>query len=461
MGVFTTINPSTGEALETYSFLTPSEVESRIHQAQSAFADWAALSFAERSTYFLRLAANLREKKDDLARLMTREMGKTLAQGVAEIDKCAICCEYFAQSAESFLLPQEYVLDAPPSATNKNYVVFKPLGGILAVMPWNFPFWQVIRCFAPSAMAGNVVLLKHAPNTFGCAIALENLVVASGFPAGVLTNVVIDVSQVEPIIHHPFVQAVTLTGSGRAGAVVAAQAGAALKKSVLELGGSDPYIILHDADIERAAESCVQSRLTNMGQSCIAAKRFIVVESVRKRFEEAFVEQMKSRTFGNPLEGIFDLGSMARTDLRDNLHRQAIESISQGATLLLGAAIPTGRGYFYPPTVLTNVKAGMAAYQEETFGPVAAIIPAKDEEEAIHIANDTSYGLGAAVFTQDRERGEYIAAERINAGFCAVNEFVRSDPRLPFGGVKQSGYGREMAAFGIREFVNVKMIYVR
>lgn len=461
MSAYTTINPSTGESLHTYMYMSDSEVEQRVSTARPAFLSWAELSFAERAKFMLTLAGKFREFKEDLARQMAIEMGKPLLQGIAEAEKCASCCEYFARHAEEFLRYQEYVLDAPTSATNKNYVVFQPLGGIFAIMPWNFPFWQVIRCFVPAAMAGNVVFLKHAPNTFGCALLLEHLIRESGFPDGVFTNLIIDTHQAERVIKHPFIQTISLTGSGRAGASVAALAGASLKKTVLELGGSDPYIILDDADLHRASETCVASRLINTGQSCIAAKRFIVVESVRKRFEELFVQKIASKTVGDPLDGTFDLGPLARKDLRDNLDRQVYDSIKQGATPLLTTQRVFQRGYFFNPVVLTNVRAGMPVYHEETFGPVAAILPAKDQEDAIRIANDTIFGLGAAVFTKNRVLGEHIARERIQTGFCAVNDFVRSDPRLPFGGIKDSGYGRELSPFGIREFVNIKTIYIR
>jgi succinate-semialdehyde dehydrogenase/glutarate-semialdehyde dehydrogenase len=464
---FHTINPATAAPLETYTAFSEAALEASLRKAAGAFQTWSALSYAERAVFMRSLAELFRARKHELARRAALEMGKPLTQGVAEAEKCAVCCEFYADHAEEFLADR-----ITPTEATRSYVTHKPLGGVLAIMPWNFPFWQVIRCFVPAAMAGNVMLLKHAPNTFGCAIELERLVRDAGFPEGVLQTLIVDVAHVEWLIHHPFVQAVTLTGSSRAGAAVAALAGANLKKSVLELGGSDPYIILDDADVEAAVQICVAARLHNSGQSCIAAKRFIVVEPLGQRVEEAFVEMMRPKTFGNPLNAEagssvgygYDIGPMARQDLRDGLHAQVQHSVTAGATLLLGGTIPEGQGYegwFYPPTVLANVQRGMAAYHEELFGPVASIIRVRGEEDAIAVANDSAYGLGGAVFTQDVERGERIARERINAGFCVVNDFVRSDARLPFGGVKASGYGRELADAGIREFVNVKTIVVR
>jgi succinate-semialdehyde dehydrogenase/glutarate-semialdehyde dehydrogenase len=330
-------------------------------------------------------------------------------------------------------------------------------------MPWNFPLWQAFRFAAPALMAGNVGLLKHASNVSGCALAIEEIFREAGLPPGLFTTLLVPSTSVESLIASRQVRAVTLTGSAPAGRAVAAAAGRALKKSVLELGGSDPYVVLEDADLEGAAAACAASRLINGGQSCIAAKRFIVVEAVRAEFTSRFVEAMKAKRLGDPtLEGAAapDLGPMARADLRDELHSQVEESVARGARLLLGGVRPDGPGAFYPPTVLDRVGPGMPAYEEETFGPVAAIIAARDEADAIRIANDTPFGLGAAVFTRDLARGERIAAAEFEAGACFVNGFVRSDPRLPFGGVKESGYGRELAAFGIREFVNVKSVVV-
>ncbi len=343
---------------------------------------------------------------------------------------------------------------------NRSYVSFQPLGIVLAIMPWNFPFWQVIRFAAPTLMAGNAVVLKHAPNVSGCAVAIESLVLDAGFPNGLFLTLVIDVPAVARVIEHPGVRAVTLTGSTRAGKAVASQAAALVKKTVLELGGSDPSLILEDADLEAAATSCATSRMINSGQSCVAAKRFVVVEEVRERFEALLVERMTTARMGDPMDPDTTLGPLAREDLQVNLARQVEESLAAGAIRLLGGELPGGPGYFYPPTVLSDVRPGMPAYEEELFGPVASIIPVADEAEAIRVANDTQYGLGASVYTQDAARGERIAAHELEAGCCFVNGLVKSDPRLPFGGIKESGFGRELSTYGIREFVNVKTVWV-
>jgi len=329
------------------------------------------------------------------------------------------------------------------------------------VMPWNFPFWQVFRFAAPALMAGNVGLLKHSSNVCGCALSIEEILHTAGVPRGAFRALLIESKRVARVISAPEVKAVTLTGSTPAGQAVAAKAGEVLKKTVLELGGSDPYVVLEDADLEAAAEACVSSRLVNSGQSCVAAKRFIVIESVRRRFEELFVEKMKAKRMGDPLVPGVDIGPLARRDLRDDLQQQVQRSLAKGARALLGGQSTTGPTAFFAPCVLTDVAPGMAAFDEELFGPVAALVGAKDETQAIRLANQSAFGLGAAVFTSDLERGERIAAESLEAGSCFVNTFVRSDPRLPFGGIKESGYGRELSAFGIREFVNVKTVYVK
>jgi succinate-semialdehyde dehydrogenase/glutarate-semialdehyde dehydrogenase len=387
---------------------------------------------------------------------MADEMGKPLAQGRAETEKCAWCCDYYADNAEKFLSPEVVETDA-----SKSYVAFNPLGIVLAVMPWNFPFWQVFRFAAPGLMAGNAGILKHASNVPGCALAIEEIFRNAGFPENLFRTVLVNNQVVANIIEHPHVKAITLTGSTPAGKSVASKAGSVMKKTVLELGGSDPYVILKDADLDLAVDTCVTSRLINGGQSCIAAKRFIVVDEIRNQFEEMFVAKMKSKKMGNPLEEGIDLGPQARIDLRNALHRQVVISVEKGARLLLGGTIPEREGAYYEPTVLTDVKKGMPAYDEELFGPVAAIIPVENEEEAIRVANDSEFGLGAAVFTRDLKRGENIAAEKFEAGACFVNTFVKSDPRLPFGGVKESGYGRELSSYGIREFVNNKTVFIK
>ena len=451
-----TINPTTGERVREYPEASPAEVETALANAQAAFESWRLTPFAKRATHMRFAASLLRERQRDLAHLMAIEMGKPLAQGRGEAEKCAWVCEYYAEAAEGFLAPEAVATDA-----SRSYVTFAPLGVVLAVMPWNFPLWQVFRFVAPGLMAGNAGILKHSSNVCGSALAIEEILRDARFPAGLFKSLLVGSGRVAGLIESPFVRAVTLTGSTPAGQAVAAKAGALLKKTVLELGGSDPYLVLEDADLELAAESCVASRLINSGQSCIAAKRFIVVAPVRKAFEELFVEKMQARKTGNPLESGIDVGPQARRDLRDELHQQVVRSVASGAQALLGGTSPEGPGAFYPPTVLTGVTRGMPAYDEELFGPVAAIIAVESEAEAVRVANDTSFGLGAAVFTRDLGRGERLCAEQIEAGSCFVNSFVKSDPRLPFGGIKESGYGRELSSFGIREFVNVKTVYVK
>ena len=452
---FESINPATLEVIATYEELAPAAVARLINRSEVAFARWRGTSNAERASLMRSAAAVLRSSVDELASLMALEMGKPVRQGRAEIEKCVWVCEYYADHAASFLEPEIVATDA-----RRSFVTFQPLGVILAVMPWNFPFWQVFRFAAPALMAGNVGILKHASNVCGCALAIDEIFARAGFPDGVFRTLLVSSDAVEAIIAHPAVKAVTLTGSAPAGRAVARAAGGQLKKTVLELGGSDAYVILDDADIERAASICAESRLINAGQSCIAAKRFIVSESKARVFSGLLAERMLAKRVGDPLDESTDIGPLARVDLREELHRQVTDSLAKGAVRLVGGSIPSGRGAFYPPTVLTGVQRGIPAYHEELFGPVAAVIEARNEEEAIRIANDTSYGLGAALFTGDLVRAERIAAERIEAGSCFVNAFVKSDPRLPFGGIRESGYGRELSHFGIREFVNIKTVYM-
>jgi succinate-semialdehyde dehydrogenase/glutarate-semialdehyde dehydrogenase len=449
------INPATGRRLRAWQETSPERVSRVLESAATAFRAWSALGFRERAAPLRAAADILRERRDQWARLMAEEMGKPLAQGVAEAEKCAAACRYFAEQAEGFL-------SAIPVATDarESFVTFCPLGVLLAIMPWNFPFWQVFRAAAPAVMAGNVVVLKHASNVCGCSAAIASIFEEAGFPRGVFASIMVGSASVDRLAADPRVQAVTLTGSTEAGRSVARAAGASLKKCVLELGGSDPYVVLEDADLAQAAALCAESRLINSGQSCIAAKRFIVVESARRRFEELLVSEMGARRVGDPLAAGTAVGPLAREDLRRTVSRQVEASVRQGARLLLGGSVPAGPGFFYPPTVLTDVRKGMPAFDEEVFGPAAAIVPVGDEAGAIAAANDTSFGLGAAIFTRDVERGRRIAAERLEAGNCFVNAFVRSDARLPFGGVKGSGFGRELSAFGIREFVNVKTVFV-
>jgi len=450
------INPATGETIEIYEEMTQREIDRIIAESHAAFLDWRRTSFSERSSLMRNAASVLRANAEAYTRLMAVEMGKVLREGRAEVEKCATACEYYADAAERFLAPEMVRTDAA-----KSFVSFQPLGVVLAVMPWNFPFWQVFRFAAPTLMAGNVGILKHASNVPGCALAIERVFKDAGFPENTFRTVLAGSSRVDRMIENTVVKAVTLTGSTPAGRSVARKSGEMLKKTVLELGGSDPYLILEDADLEEASSTCVASRLINAGQSCIAAKRFIVVDAVRERFESLYVEKMRSKIMGDPLDEKTDIGPQARRDLRDDLHRQVVESIKKGATCLLGGRVPPGNGAYYPPTVLTGVRKGSPAYDEELFGPVAAIIAARDEADAARIANDSVFGLGAAVFTRDASRGERLAVTELEAGSCFVNTFVRSDPRLPFGGVKESGYGRELSHYGIKEFVNVKTVYVK
>ncbi|MEX0610131.1 MAG: NAD-dependent succinate-semialdehyde dehydrogenase [Balneolaceae bacterium] len=450
-----TINPSTGEIIKKYEAMSFEEVDGIIKKAQEAQEEWRPKSFEERADYLRKIAEGLRSQKEELSRIMAEEMGKPLKQGVSEVEKCAWVCEYYAEKAADFLADEDVETEA-----SKSYVTFKPLGVVLSIMPWNFPLWQLFRFAAPGLMAGNAIILKHSENSTGCALKTEELIHSAGIPKDLFRTILMPSDKLKPVIQHDGIAAVTLTGSTKAGKAVASQAGEKVKKTVLELGGSDAYVILKDADISNAAEACVTSRLINSGQSCIAAKRFIVVEDVYDEFVEKFIELMKAKKVGDPFEGGIDIGPQAREDLRDGLHEQVQESLEKGATLKLGGKIPEGKGAFYPATVLVDVKPGMPAYDDELFGPVAAIIKVKDEDEAIKVANDTKFGLGAAVFTGDQKKGEEIAANKLEAGCCFVNDFVRSDPRLPFGGVKESGYGRELGKYGIREFVNVKTVYV-
>ncbi len=450
------VNPFNGEIIKSYQPHTDEQVNEMIRQTHHAWQSWRNTSFAERGGYMNNVAQILRRRKNELAELMALEMGKNLKGGISEIEKCADSCEYFARSAEAALHEEFIKTDA-----SKSYINFQPVGVILAIMPWNFPFWQVFRFLGPALMVGNCAVLKHASNVFGCAVEIENIIKEAGFPEHVFQTLLIGSSSVDGVIAHPLIQAVTLTGSVAAGKKVAQKAGSLIKKSVLELGGSDPYIVLEDADLELAAETCTNSRLINSGQSCISAKRLIVVEPVAEQFIELLAKKMAAKVMGNPLDPKSDIGPQARVDLRDELHRQVQESIKKGATCILGGIVPEGNNALYPPTILTNVKKGMPAYDEELFGPAAAVIVAKDEEEAIGIANDSEFGLGAAVFTKDIARGERIAATRLEAGACFVNSSVKSDASLPFGGIKQSGYGRELGVYGFKELVNIKTVYVK
>jgi succinate-semialdehyde dehydrogenase/glutarate-semialdehyde dehydrogenase len=449
------INPVNGKLVKKYKTHTDAVVDKKIKQTHKAWVKWKETSHAERRKLLHSLAAILKNRKNELTKLMALEMGKPITQGIAEIEKCASVCEFYAENAETALKDQMINTEA-----SKSYVSFRPIGVVLAIMPWNFPFWQVFRFLAPALAVGNCGLLKHASNVPGCALAIEKIVVQAGFPANVFKTLMVGSDKVNQIIENDYVKAVTITGSTHAGKKVAEKAGSLIKKTVLELGGSDAYIILEDADLELAAETCVNSRLINAGQSCIAAKRFIVVKSVAKKFTNIFLQKMKARQIGDPLNANTVVGPMARADLRNELHKQVTKSIEKGAKCILGGNVPKGNNAYYPPTILTHVKKGMPSYDEELFGPVAAIIIAKNETDAINLANDSEFGLGGAVFTEDKKKGELIAATKLQAGSCFVNSMVKSDPSLPFGGIKESGYGRELGLFGLHEFVNIKTVYI-
>lgn len=448
-------NPATGEPGRGYEEMPTQRIPVVLEATAAAARDWAARPITERTALVRAAAGVLRARADEFAVLMAEEMGKPVTAGRSEIEKCAWACEFYADRGASFLENDVIVSDA-----RRSYVRFAALGVVFAVMPWNFPFWQVFRFAAPALVAGNGGLLKHASNVPGCALAIESVLREAGLPEDLFRTLLISSDHVERVIESAHVNAVTLTGSTPAGRAVASASGNALKKTVLELGGSDPYVVLEDADVAAAAEACVTGRMVNAGQSCIAAKRWIVVRAVGEEFSRAVVERMRAQRMGDPLSASTEVGPMAREDLRDELHEQVKKSVAAGARVLLGGEVPDRAGAWYPPTVLTDVGPGMPAYDEETFGPVAAIIPVADEDEAVRVANDSLFGLGAAVFTRDLERGERIAAERLEAGSCFVNTFVRSDPRLPFGGIRESGYGRELGSYGIREFVNAKTVYL-
>ena len=450
------INPYTAKVVGEYKDYSPAEVDEIIQETDRAFQSWKQTSFTQRSVYMKNLQSRLIEQKEDLAHLIVSEMGKVKREAIGEIEKCAFVCGFYAENAASFLHNEPVKTEA-----SESYISYQPLGTILAIMPWNFPFWQVFRFLAPALMAGNTGILKHSSNVTGCALAIERLVTESGFPGNVFRSIVISSKDIKRVINNPKIKAVTLTGSTPAGRSVASAAGEALKKSVLELGGSDPYIILGDADVKSAARLCVASRLINAGQSCIGAKRFIAVDSVYDLFRDEFVRLMAAAKYGDPLDPETSIGPLARADLRDELHQQVEKSREMGATILLGGYIPEVNAPFYPPTVLENVVPGMPAYHEEMFGPVAVLFRVKTDEEAIRIANDTVFGLGAGIYTSDIEKGKLMAERGLEAGCVFVNDFVKSDPRLPFGGIKESGYGRELSLIGIREFVNVKTIVVK
>jgi len=450
------INPNSGEVVREFAEYQWEEIDNIIRNVHDTYKSWKDTNLNYRIDKIQTLAKLLEIKKEGLAFTISMEMGKPIKESRAEIEKCIWVCHYYCENIDQFLKKQYVATEATES-----YISFQPIGVVLAIMPWNFPFWQVFRFAVPTLLAGNTAVLKHASNVPGCSIAIEELFNEADFPVDVFRAVLATNTKVERMIANKKISAVTLTGSTKAGQDVAQTAGKYLKKSVLELGGSDPYIILDDANLSEAVDVCVKGRLLNTGQSCIGAKRFIITKGIYNDFENLFVERMKAATMGDPFDENNQLGPLARGNIREDLLSQVNKSISNGAELLCGGSFPETAGYFYPATVLANVQPGQPAYNQELFGPVASLIKANDEYDAIRIANDTSFGLGAAVFTSDIEKGKHIAEFELEAGCCFVNDFVRSDPRLPFGGIKESGYGRELSLYGLQEFVNIKTIYIK
>ena len=452
---YSSFNPYTNQLIRNHDSWDDHRLKQALAASHGAQKTWTQTPFAQRAESLRKAAAGLRAQCDRLATLITREMGKLLREARAEVEKCASVCDYYAQHGEEFLRS-----DAMESDAGKSYVAYYPLGVVLAVMPWNFPFWQVFRAAAPALMAGNALVLKHASNVPQCALAIEALFRDSGLPEGLFTALMIEAGQVADAIASPHVHAVTLTGSEVAGRNVAAGAGRHLKKCVLELGGSDPFVVLHDADLELAVDTAVASRFLNCGQSCIAAKRFIVVPQIADEFLRRFKTKVEALKLGDPMDDATQIGPMARLDLRVTLHQQVTDSIAHGAVALTGCKAAEREGFFYQPSILDQVTAEARAYHEELFGPVAIVIHAASEEDALRIANDTPFGLGSSIWSKDAARAEKLAAQ-IQAGCTFINGMVKSDPRLPFGGVKASGYGRELSRLGIHEFVNAKTVWVR
>ena len=451
------INPANGDVVGVYPQLTEIEINEIIVDVEKEFHLWRKFSKKERCQYFKNLKDAMLIRKDELAHLMALEMGKPLSQGIGEIEKCAWVCDYYSENGEDFL--KNKLIDTEAS---ESYISFQPLGIIFGVMPWNFPFWQVFRFAVPTMIAGNVVLLKHSSNVQGCADAIEGLFLEVGIPLNAFKNLTIDSPKVGKIIENPNVKAISLTGSTSAGKSVAKKAGSVLKKTVLELGGSDAYLVLKDADLDLAIDACSSGRLLNSGQSCISAKRFIIDQTIKSEFEKNIIKKMKKQNVGDPFLKDSTVGPMVDISSRDKLIKQVSNSIKKGAKLIYESSIPENKeSAYHPIMILTDVKPGMPVFDEEIFGPVLSIISAKDELHAISLANQTSFGLGSAVFTRDVEKGKKIANFELDAGAGFVNDFVRSDPRLPFGGVKESGYGNELSSYGILEFVNIKTVYIR
>ncbi len=452
--MFQSINPYTEAVIFEHTEHTPQEVENLISKAHNTYLQWKTSNFQQRSDLFRKLAALLRKDKETFATLITAEMGKIIKESRAEIEKCALLCDHYAEHAESMLKPEVFETDA-----GKSYLRFDPVGIVYGIMPWNFPFWQAFRAAVPTMMAGNTFILKHAPNVLGTAKAIEQLFLEAGFPENTFTNIIIPVELSEKVIAHPYVEGITLTGSQRAGSTVAAQSGKHLKKSVLELGGSDPYIVLKDAEFNESCKTGVCSRFLNAGQVCISAKRFIVEEEILDQFVAEQKALLESMVLGDPMDEHTDMGPMARIDLLENIEDQVNRSAEMGAEIICGGKRRDSHSLFYEPTLITHVHKGMPVFDEETFGPVSVVIPAKNAEDAVRIANDTPFGLGASLWTQNLVLAEKLAA-KIEAGAVFINGMTKSDPRLPFGGTKRSGYGRELAYPGIREFVNQKTVWI-
>lgn len=452
------INPANGQKIKEYPNHTPEQVADKVASTHKAWLDWKNSDHATRTSLMNKMAAVIRKRKKELAELITAEMGKPIKQSYAEVEKCAVCCEYYAQNAKD--INADVLIETEAS---KSYTTYQPLGVILAIMPWNYPLFQVMRFICPCLSAGNTGVLKHASNVPGCGLALESIIREAGYPDNVFQTLLISGGAVDSVILNPLIKAVTITGSNKAGIQVAKTAGSVLKKVVLELGGSDAYVVLADADVEHAADICVKARFVNSGQSCIAAKRWIVEAPIAEKFTKLVTDKISKLKMGDPSDESSDIGPQARQDLRNQLHDQVVRTIAKGAKLVLGGKIPEGppESAYYPPTLLTGVTAGMAAYSEELFGDVASIIVAKDETDALFIANDNEFGLGSAVFTKDAAKGERIARTILDAGMSYVNAQVESDPRLGFGGVKNSGFGRELSFLGMREFVNAKTVYIK
>ncbi len=448
------INPATEQVIATFEAFTPQQIENALNRATKTFAAWRRTSFAERAKPMRAAAVYLRANKTRLGALATAEMGKTIGEAEAEVEKCAWNCDFYAENAEAFLKPRHIA-----STATESYVQYEPLGTLLAIMPWNFPFWQAFRAACPAMMAGNAVILKHASNVSQCALAIEEAFRAAGFPGGLFQTLLVPGAAIEPLIGDDRIHAVTITGADSTGSRVAELSGKHLKKTVMELGGSDPFIVLRDADLEQAATIGARARNQNAGQSCIAAKRFIVEEAAAADFERLFVKAVRDLKVGDPMDRTVNVGPLARGDLRDELDSQVRRTLDVGAKLLLGGKPKAGKGFFYEPTIFTNVTPKMPVFKEETFGPVAAIIKAKDAQEAVRLANDSVFGLGAALWTKDIARAKELT-RHIESGQVFINGMVASDPRLPFGGVKRSGYGRELSDLGIREFVNIQTVWI-